>query len=146
TIMLSHAFRASLSSPQLNIIVKSPLSWYTAVKVTITYTILVALFKALEIVEAPLQVFYILTIAGGFVNATAAILGAATSASFTGIPAAVASITAAITAATLNKIVYSEMSLLDEESRKAVITRSLMLSAIPLLISLAYLAKALGLL
>ncbi|MDM7274897.1 MAG: DUF4010 domain-containing protein [Thermoprotei archaeon] len=145
-IILSHAFRTSLSSPQLSITVKSPLSWYTAVKVTITYAILVALFKALEIVEAPLQVFYILTVAGGFVNATAAILGVATSVAFTGIPVAVASITVAIAAATLNKIVYSEMSLLDEKSKKTVITRSLTFSAIPLLISLAYLAKALGLL
>ncbi len=146
TAILSYTLRISLSSPQLNITVKSPLSWYTAVKVTITYTILVALFRALEMVEAPPQIFYILTATGGFVNATAAILGASTSVAFTGTPTGVASITAAIAAATLNKIIYSETSLLDEKAKKTVIIRSLTLSALPLLISLAYLAKALGIL
>ncbi|MEM2502385.1 MAG: DUF4010 domain-containing protein, partial [Acidilobaceae archaeon] len=131
--------RRSLDESIPRIETTSPLSWYTAIKVTLTYTILILMFKILELVEAPLPLFYALSILGGFANATASIIGLASSASFLGSSITIALMLGSIASATLNKIVYADTSQLGANCRRIIVYYSILLSLIPLLLSLGYL-------
>ena len=124
-----------LSMPPVTI--ASPLSWYVAVRAALTYTALVSLAKLLELLEAPGLAYVPLVVLGGFVNATATILGVASTVSFIGVGYASTLALLAIASATLNKIVYSDRSSLGPEPYRVVVETSIAMSTVPAVLALA---------
>jgi uncharacterized membrane protein (DUF4010 family) len=127
--MISFNRGANLNMPPVAIV--SPLSWYSAVKAALTYTLLVTLAKLLEILEAPGIAYVPLVILGGFANATATILGVVSTVSFIGVGYASTLTLLAIASATLNKIVYSDRSTLGHQPYNIIVKTSIATSLIP---------------
>jgi len=113
------------------IAVASPLSWYQAVKAALTYTALITLAKLLELLEAPGLAYIPLVVVGGFANATATILGIASTVSFIGVGYASTLTLLAISSATLNKIVYSDRGALGPQPYGVIVRTSIATSLIP---------------
>ena len=122
------------------ITVRSPLSWYTAVKAALTYTALILASKMLELLQAPGPAYIPLAVLGGFANATATIIGLASVLPSLGVVSVSALTLIAIASATLNKIVYSDREALGGESFKLVVYMSLAMSLVPLALAVAQLA------
>jgi len=122
------------------ITVRSPISWYTAVKAALTYTMLILASKMLELLQAPGLAYIPLAVLGGFANATATIIGLASVLPSLGVVSVSALTLIAIASATLNKIVYSDREALGGESFKLVVYMSLAMSLVPLALAVAQLA------
>ncbi len=116
--------------------IRSPLSWSTALKGAIAYAILAILFAVLP--ETPLGSWtgtpLLLSFLGGMVNATAVILSIGTSVSVLSNCQVIASILLAISAASLNKILYTDISKLSRKEFYVVITWSTIMAIVPIVI------------
>lgn len=136
TAIASLAFTISLRQQMPPITVASPISWYTAVKAAVTYTILISLAKLLELLQAPGLAYIPLVAIGGFVNATATILSLASVVTTIGVAYTTTLALIAITTATLNKIVYADRSNLEPQAFKTIIRTSIIMALIPLTLAL----------
>lgn len=116
----------------------SPLSWSSAVKTAAAYTLLTGLF-ALAAKSGLSNLYFmppILSFLGGLVNATAVILSIGTTVAVLSHCQVVASVMLSLAAAALNKILYARTSGLEKKEFKVVVYWSLVMSMVPLALSL----------
>ncbi len=127
---------SATSTTSLEIV--SPLSWSSAVKTAAAYTLLTGLF-ALAAKSGLSNLYFmppILSFLGGLVNATAVILSIGTTVAVLSHCQVVASVMLSLAAAALNKILYARTSGLEKKEFKVVVYWSLVMSIVPLALSL----------
>ncbi|MEB3774002.1 MAG: DUF4010 domain-containing protein [Desulfurococcales archaeon] len=115
--------------------IASPLSWGTAFKSAIAYIIL-TIASTLLARTGVSETILVLGAVGGLVNATATILGIASVLPSIGFCTALGGMLVSIATATLNKPLYADYNMLDEEGRRVIWSLSMVLSLVPLAASL----------
>ena len=128
--------QARASTTRLEIV--SPLSWSSALKTAAAYTLLTGVF-ALAAKSGLSNLYFmppILSFLGGLVNATAVILSIGTTVTVLSHCQVVASVMLSLAAAALNKILYARTSGLEKKEFKVVVYWSLVMSMVPLALSL----------
>ncbi len=115
---------------------QSPLSFKTALKTVIAYLVLTFTIKLTSFLGENLSI--LVAAIGGLANAGASILGLASS--YPQIPLAkiIAGSLLSMSAASINKIIYADVSLLGKKAWIRILMWSLMLSLTPLIIGLLY--------
>jgi len=128
---------ARLQAPSIT--VKSPLSWSSAAKSALAYTILTAAFSLLAKSGGGGLATILLAALGGLVNATATILSLATTLGQVGVCTGLTGMLAAISTATVNKILYARTGKLAREEYLLIVYWSVGMALVPLVLAVALL-------